>query len=189
MKPLSSSDPEFIGDFKLIGRIGTGGMGVVYLAVRGPERVALKLIHESLSADELTQSRFLREIQLLSTLDDPNVARMIDSGIFNDIAWFAAEYSNGPNLLEYVQDKGKLKEHDWWRLSFGLLGGLVAVHKAGIVYRDIKLANVILTDTGPKLIEFGIVTIEDATSLTHTGLISCSPAWFSPEQIEGKICG
>ena len=185
MKPLSPKDPKEIGGFTLVGRLGAGGMGVVYLASRKSDSVALKVIRDSFLDDEVEASRFTREISTLEKIQSPHVARILETGIDDGRAWFAVEFVNGPNLSELVQDKGPLDEGRWWELAHGLLRGLSDVHDAGVLHRDIKPANVIMAESGPKLIDFGIAHVSDATSVTATGLVAGSPAWFSPEQIEG----
>jgi serine/threonine protein kinase len=185
MEPLNSKDPKSIGGFTLVGRLGKGGMGVVYLASRKSESVALKVIRDSLLDDESEATRFSREVSALEQISSANVARIVDAGVEGGRAWFAAEFVNGPNLSELVNDKGPLSEDQWWELARGLLKGLADVHKTGTIHRDIKPANLIIAETGPKLIDFGIAHVSDATSVTATGLVAGSPAWFSPEQIEG----
>ena len=185
MKPLAPKDPKTIGGFTLIGRLGAGGMGVVYLASRKSESVALKVIRESLIDDEVEATRFTREVVTLEKIQSPNVAEIIEAGVDDGRPWFAVEFVNGPNLSELVDDKGPLSVEKWWELATGVLGGLVDVHQMGIIHRDMKPANVIMAATGPKLIDFGIAHVSDATSVTATGLVAGSPAWFSPEQIEG----
>ena len=185
MEPLNSKDPKSIGGFTLVGRLGKGGMGVVYLASRKSESVALKVIRDSLIDDESEATRFSREVATLEQISSANVARIVDAGVEDGRAWFAAEFVNGPNLSELVNDKGPLDEDQWWDLARGLLHGLADVHTTGTIHRDIKPANLIIAETGPKLIDFGIAHVSDATSVTATGLVAGSPAWFSPEQIEG----
>jgi len=185
VEPLNSKDPKTIGGFTLVGRLGKGGMGVVYLASRKSESVALKVIRDSLIDDEAEATRFSREVSTLEQISSTNVARIVHAGVEKGRAWFAAEFVNGPNLSELVNDKGPLDEDQWWELARGLLNGLADVHKTGVIHRDVKPANVIIAETGPKLIDFGIAHVSDATSVTATGLVAGSPAWFSPEQIEG----
>jgi len=185
VKPLSAKDPKEIGGFTLVGRLGAGGMGVVYLASRRSESVALKVVRESLIDDDVQATRFTREVSTLEKIKSPNVARIVEAGVDEGTAWFAAEFVNGPNLSELVNDKGPLDEDQWWELARGLLNGLADVHKTGVIHRDVKPANLIIAETGPKLIDFGIAHVSDATSVTATGLVAGSPAWFSPEQIEG----
>lgn len=161
-------------------------MGIVYLASRRSDTVALKVIRDSLIDDELEATRFSREVSTLERISSPNVAQIVDAGVENGRPWFAAEFVNGPNLSDLVADKGPLGEEQWWNLARGLLGGLADVHKTGTIHRDIKPGNLIMSGSGPKLIDFGIAHVSDATSVTATGLVAGSPAWFSPEQIEGQ---
>lgn len=161
-------------------------MGVVYLGSRGSETVAVKVIRESIIDDPSEATRFSREIQALEAIHSPHVARFLGSGVEDGLAWFATEFVNGPDLKSLVGDKGVLSGAQWDVLASGLLSGLKAIHHAGIIHRDIKPANIIMTEFGPKIIDFGIAQISDATSVTSSGLVAGSPAWFSPEQIEGK---
>ena len=187
MEPLSPKDPKSIGEYLLIGRLGSGGMGIVYLAANGPDSVALKVIRESLLEDPSQATRFSREIETLKKISSPYVAKIINSGVADGQAWYATEFVNGPDLKSLVNAKGPLPGDDWVRLALGLLRGLSAIHDQGIIHRDIKPANVIIAESGPKIIDFGIAQVTDATSVTSTSLVAGTPAWFSPEQIEGKV--
>lgn len=187
MEPLSPKDPKSIGEYLLIGRLGSGGMGIVYLAANGPDSVALKVIRESLLEDPSQATRFSREIETLKKISSPYVAKIINSGVTDGQAWYATEFVNGPDLKSLVNAKGPLPGDDWVRLALGLLRGLSAIHDQGIIHRDIKPANVIIAESGPKIIDFGIAQVTDATSVTSTSLVAGTPAWFSPEQIEGKV--
>lgn len=185
MEPLNPKDPKSIGGFTLIGRLGKGGMGIVYLASHKSQSVALKVIRDSLIDDEIEAARFSREVSTLQQITSPHVAGIIDTGVDDGRAWFATEFVNGPNLRELVKDKGPLPDEQWWKLARGLLIGLADIHEAGVIHRDIKPANLLMAESGPKLIDFGIANVSDATSVTATGLVVGSPSWFSPEQIEG----
>lgn len=187
MEPLRPKDPKSIGPYTLIGRLGAGGMGIVYLASKGSESVALKVVRESLIDDPSDATRFTREIEALEAIDSPFVAKILGSGVDKDQAWFATEFVNGPDLKSLVSDKGPLDEDKWQVLADGLLKGLEAIHTAGVIHRDIKPGNIIMSETGPKIIDFGIAQVSDATSVTSSGLVAGSPAWFSPEQIEGQV--
>lgn len=186
MKKLLSRDPDSIGGFQLLGRLGAGGLGVVYIAHRDGVSVALKVMREALVDDPSERGRFSREIELLSKVDSLNVARIIDSGVDGEIAWFATEFVNGPNLKEHLAAHGTLAEDKWFSLAEGIFRGLADIHEQGIVHRDIKPANIILENGIPKIIDFGISQMAEATSLTATGVVAGSPAWFAPEQIDGK---
>ena len=185
MEPLKPRDPKTIGRYQLIGRLGAGGMGIVYLASKGSQSVALKIIRDSIVDDTSQATRFTQEIETLKSIDSPYVAKVIETGVSKDRPWFTTEFVNGPDLKSRVADQGPLAEKEWKILASGLLDGLSAIHAAGIIHRDIKPANVILTEHGPKIIDFGIAQVSDATSVTSTGAVSGTPAWFSPEQIEG----
>ena len=185
MEPLRPRDPKSIGPYQLVGRVGAGGMGVVYLASKGSQTVALKIIRDSLIDDTSQATRFLREIETLKSIDSPHVAKVLDTGTHKERPWFTTEFVNGPDLKSYVLDKGPVTGKGWDALAKGLLEGISAIHAADVIHRDIKPANIILSETGPKIIDFGIAQVVDATSVTSTGAIAGTPAWFSPEQIEG----
>jgi hypothetical protein len=161
-------------------------MGVVYIASRGSETIALKIIRDSIIDDPSQATRFLREIETLKSIDSTYVAKVLDTGTHQERPWFTTEFVNGPDLKSHVADKGPLTGSAWDSLAKGLLGGIAAIHAAGVIHRDIKPANIILSESGPKIIDFGIAQVADATSVTSTGAIAGSPAWFSPEQIGGS---
>lgn len=185
MEKLRKGDPEKIGPYDLIARLGAGGMGVVFLGTRGVDRFAIKVVRSSFLDDPSLKTRFLREIETLKKVSSPYVARFLDSSIDEELAWHAVEFVNGPNLRELVDSKGPLSEADWWRLASQLKDGLESIHSLGIVHRDIKPSNIIMSESGMKLIDFGISQDSEATSLTTTGMVAGSPAWLSPEQLEG----
>lgn len=185
MDRLRPDDPDTIGPYRLIARLGSGGMGVVFLGTKDTERVAIKVVRHSFLDDPSLRIRFEREIDTLRKVSSPHVAAMVDSSTEGDFAWHAVEFVNGPTLRERIHSKGPLPEDQWWALARQLADALASVHELGIVHRDIKPANIIMSETGPKLIDFGISQDSDATSLTMTGLVAGSPAWLSPEQLEG----
>jgi serine/threonine protein kinase len=187
MEPLLPDDPKTLGDFSVIGRLGEGGMGTVYLGSKGTRNVALKVIHPSLLRDASSRTRFEREIKVLERIDSPYVGKILDHGIEEGQGWFATEFINGPDLKSLIEEQGPLDPDRWAQVAHELLTGLKAVHEAGVIHRDIKPSNIVLSDAGLKIIDFGIAQLNDMTSVTVSGLISGSPAWFSPEQIEGKL--
>jgi serine/threonine protein kinase len=186
MDRLREHDPETIGPYKLIARLGAGGMGIVFLGTKGVERAAIKVVRNTFLDDPSLKARFVREIDTLSKISSPYVARIIDSSTEADLAWHAVEFVNGPTLRELISSGGPLAEEDWWQLAQQLTDGLDSFHQLGIVHRDIKPSNIIMSETGPKIIDFGIAQDDDATSLTMTGAVAGSPAWLSPEQLEGS---
>jgi len=186
LERLKKSDPDFIGPWKLINRLGSGGMSVVYQASKNERTsVALKVIRSQYLDNQVDRSRIEREISTLTQIKSKFVCQIIDSDITEDFAWIATEYINGPDLKTKVNLDGPYTEDDWYLLSKGLLEGLKAIHEYGVVHRDIKPTNILISADGPKIIDFGIAQSSEATSLTSTGLIAGSPAWLSPEQING----
>jgi len=185
MDRLRPNDPETIGPYKLIARLGAGGMGVVFLGTKGVDRAAIKVVRSTFLDDPSLNTRFFREIDTLKKIDSPYVAKIVDSSMDEDFAWHAVEFINGPTLRELIDTNGPLPEDAWWKLAQQLGEALNSVHALGIIHRDIKPANIIMSDTGPKVIDFGIAQDSDATSLTTTGAVAGSPAWLSPEQLEG----
>lgn len=189
MDSLKSSDPEKIGPFEIVARLGTGGMGVVYLAQQDSERVALKLVAAKLSGDASARTRFLREAQTLRLIKNPFVAQIVDSSDDADFPWIAVEFVSGPSMKELVEDRGPLDTEAWWATALALASALKDTHSHEVTHRDIKPANVLSSETGPKLIDFGIALGVDDTSVTATGVLTGSPAWLSPEQFDGYEVG
>ena len=193
MQPLLKNDPQFVGDWKLLGRLGSGGMGVVYYGVdfkkSSKNEVALKIIREHILEESSARARLEREIDSLHAIDSPYVAKIVDSNIESTPAWIATQRVNGPSLSKWVEDNGPLNYLQWLNLSYGLLHAINAIHNAGIIHRDIKPSNILLEQQGeilvPKLIDFGIAVDQGATSITSTGVVVGTPAWLAPEQFMG----
>ncbi len=185
LEKLRSSDPKKIGPYELVARLGSGGMGVVFLGTLGVKRVAVKTVRSSFLDDPGLKGRFQREIENLKAMNYPRIAKFLDSSIDEDIAWHAVEFVNGPNLSELVKSEGPLSEDQWWTLAAQLIETLGYLDSLGIVHRDIKPSNIIMSESGISLIDFGISQDSDSTSITSTGLVSGSPAWLAPEQLEG----
>lgn len=186
MQRLRPDDPETIGRYTLVARLGSGGMGVVFLATAGSQSVALKVVRTSYLDNTHLHSRFVREIETLKKIDSPYVARIFDYAVEEDTAWHAVEFVSGPTLKQKVETDGPLDAGEWEKLARELHAGLDDIHRLGIVHRDLKPANMVMGDSGVKLIDFGIAQDDDATSMTMTGLVAGSPAWMSPERLEGE---
>ncbi|MFI6419569.1 serine/threonine-protein kinase [Streptomyces sp. NPDC050842] len=191
MEPLNAEDPVTIGPFRLIGRLGVGGMGRVFLArSAGGRTVAVKVVHAELAAQEEFRRRFAREVAALERVGGTGTAPVLGSDTSADAPWVAIGYVPGPSLRTVVGDEfGPLPPATVRTLASGLARALVHIHDAGLVHRDLKPSNVLLTVDGPRLIDFGIAravdTVADGGGLTTTGAVVGSPGFMSPEQVRG----
>jgi YVTN family beta-propeller protein len=187
---LERDDPAQVGPFALVGRLGFGGMGQVFLGRDTEGRLAaVKVIHSNLTGDPAFRARFAREIDTARRVQAPWIARVIDADPHGRRPWLATEYVVGPSLEDAVAATGPLPEPTLHTLAARLAEALVALHAAGVVHRDIKPSNVLIADDGPRLIDFGIAHAVDATKITHTGQIVGTPAFMSPEQAVGDDAG
>lgn len=190
MERLRAGDPEQIGPWQIVNRLGAGGMGIVYMGNNGTRAAAVKIVREFLLEDPSSRARLSREVAILRKIKGKYVAEIVGADIDSNPAWIATNYVDGPSLKTLIDNEGPLSEQKWLELAYGLMSALNAVHNAGVIHRDVKPSNILMSATGPKLIDFGISFSSDATSLTRTGMVAGTPAWFSPEQFEGtKITG
>jgi serine/threonine protein kinase len=186
MERLRSGDPEQIGPWQIVNRLGSGGMGVVYMGTNGTRAAAIKVVREFLLEDPASRTRLTREVETLLRVKSDFVAEIVGSDIDGNPAWIATNYVDGPSLKILVEKEGPLSEEKWIEFAKGFLSALSSVHSVGVVHRDIKPSNILLSKTGPKLIDFGISFVNDATSLTGTGMVAGTPAWLAPEQFLGR---
>ncbi|MFF7545612.1 serine/threonine-protein kinase [Streptomyces canus] len=188
MQPLGVDEPTAVGPYRLLGRLGSGGMGRVYLGrSAGGRTVAVKIVHPHFALDEEFRARFRREVDAARRVGGAWTAPVLDADPEAAVPWVATGYAAGPSLTSAVTDWGPLPEHSVRVLGAGLAEALVAVHGLGLVHRDVKPSNVLLTVDGPLLIDFGIARATDGTaSLTSTGVSIGSPGYMSPEQILSK---
>ncbi|MEU4012953.1 serine/threonine-protein kinase [Streptomyces pseudogriseolus] len=188
MRPLDADEPTVVGPYRLLGRLGSGGMGRVYLGrSAGGRTVAVKIVHPHFALDEEFRARFRREVDAARRVGGAWTAPVLDADPDARVPWVATAYAAGPSLTAAVTDRGPLPEHTVRTLGAGLAEALTAVHGLGLVHRDVKPSNVLLTLDGPLLIDFGIARATDSTaSLTSTGVSIGSPGYMSPEQILGK---
>ncbi|WP_405786100.1 MULTISPECIES: serine/threonine-protein kinase [unclassified Streptomyces] len=190
MDDLRPDDPRWIGAYRLLGRLGAGGMGRVYLARSDRGRtVAVKLVRAELAAQEEFRIRFRREVQAARRVGGQWTAPVLDADTEAEIPWVATGYVAGPSLQRVVaKEYGPLPESTVRVLASGLTHALADIHAAGLVHRDLKPSNVMITIDGPRVIDFGIAraleTVADG-SLTFTGAMVGSPAFMSPEQVRG----
>ncbi|WP_405927470.1 serine/threonine-protein kinase [Streptomyces sp. NBC_00035] len=188
MQPLGVDEPTVVGPYRLLGRLGSGGMGRVYLGrSAGGRTVAVKIVHPHFALDEEFRARFRREVEAARRVGGAWTAPVLDADPEAPVPWVATGYAAGPSLAAAVADVGALPLHSVRVLGAGLAEALSAVHALGLVHRDVKPSNVLLTLDGPLLIDFGIARATDGTaSLTSTGVSVGSPGYMSPEQILGK---
>ncbi|MER6187290.1 serine/threonine-protein kinase [Streptomyces sp. NPDC001652] len=188
MQPLAVDEPTSVGPYRLLGRLGSGGMGRVYLGrSAGGRTVAVKIVHPHFALDEEFRARFRREVEAARRVGGAWTAPVLDADPDAAVPWVATAYAAGPSLSAAIADGGPLPEHSVRVLGAGLAEALAAVHELGLVHRDVKPSNVLLTLDGPLLIDFGIARAVDGTaSLTSTGVSVGSPGYMSPEQILGK---
>ncbi|MEV7726962.1 protein kinase [Streptomyces sp. NPDC087917] len=188
MQPLEAGEPRTIGAYRLLGRLGAGGMGRVYLGrSAGGRTVAVKVVHPHFAADEEFRARFRREVEAARRVGGEWTAPVLDADPEASVPWVATGYVAGPSLAGAVAGHGPLPEGAVRAIGEGLARALVAVHALGLVHRDVKPSNVMLPLDRPRLIDFGIARATDGTaSLTSTGVSVGSPGYMSPEQILGK---
>ena len=185
--PLRETDPPRVGSYQLLARLGAGGMGVVYLASGQDGRpVALKVLRPEMADDAEFRTRFSREVTALTRVRGVCTVRVLDADTTSARPFLVTEYAEGPSLAEYVDSRGPMDPQMLYGLATGLAEALTAIHAAGIVHRDLKPSNVLLTAGGPKVIDFGIAQMLDATAVTRAGMTVGSAGYMAPEQIMGR---
>ncbi|AJT66075.3 hypothetical protein T261_4422 [Streptomyces lydicus] len=194
LAPLRAGDPQRIGDYRLIARLGEGGMGTVFLARSDRGRtVAVKLIRGELADQEEFRARFRREVRAAQQVGGEWTAPVLDADTEAETPWVATGYIAGPSLQQVVGRGGTpLPERTVRILAAGLARALQTIHAAGIVHRDLKPSNVLLTIDGPRVIDFGIARALEAVTdngMTRTGATVGSPGFMAPEQVRGKTIG
>src|SRR5580693_3167601 len=179
--------PGRLGPYRLLDRIGEGGMGVVYLA-RDPEQrsVAVKILRPAVAGDPNARRRLAREVETMRRVRSPFVAEVLDTDVTNETPYIVTRYVPGRTLDEVVTQEGPLTGSRLIRLAAGLADALAAIHAAGVVHRDLKPGNVMLMNGDPVVIDFGIAQALDSTRLTMTGMFMGTPGYLSPEVIEGQ---
>ena len=185
--PATDNLPRTLGPYRLQDRLGEGGMGVVHLA-RDPEGrpVAVKVLHPDGTEGVNARRRLAREVETMRRVRSPYVAEVLDADVTGEYPYIVTRFVAGPTLDEMVRARGPLSGQGLRRLAYGTAEALTAIHAAGVVHRDLKPGNVMLTDDRPIVIDFGIAQTGDATRLTQTGLVMGTPGYLAPEVIEGQ---
>jgi hypothetical protein len=184
--PLRDMDPRQVGGYRLLGRLGEGGQGVVFLAV-GPagSQAAVKLLPPT--TDPQVRSRFLKEVAAAQRVARFCTAQVLDAGIFERRPYIVSEYVNGPSLIEVVEQLGPRGGATLERIAIATLTALGAVHAAGMVHRDFKPGNVLLGPDGPVLIDFGLAAVPGMTTMGPSGQAAIgTPAFMAPEQLAAE---
>ncbi len=185
--PPRAGDPPELGGYEIRGRLGQGGMGMVYLgATRSGRPLAIKVIHPQRTDEREFRARFRREVSAATRVRNRHTAAVVDFDVDAPMPWLATEYVPGPTLAQAIAELGSLPEAAVRELVTGLAEALDVIHREGLVHRDVKPANVLLGPDGPVLIDMGIVSDSEATSLTTTGMQPGTPQFMSPEQARGE---
>ena len=186
IEPLRSEDPRRIGPYRLSGRLGEGGQGVVYQAEgRDGEPVALKVLHPRLLRGAQAYDRLSEEIATVHRVADFCTARIIELGTDGARSYLVSEYVGGPSLQEYVEAEGPLTGGALARLMVGTASALAAIHRAGVLHRDFTAHNVLMGPDGPRVIDFGIARVLDTAATVTSGLVG-TPAYAAPELLRGE---
>ncbi|NGN92258.1 protein kinase [Nocardioides sp. KC13] len=185
VSPLTANDPREIGPYRLTGRLGHGGMGVVYLGEDAAGmKAAVKAILPELTSDPGFRARFEREIEAAKRVESRFTARVLDADPDAEQPWMASEYVADPPLNKLIGSGRRLTEIDVRQLVAGVAEALAAVHAAGLVHRDIKPGNILYGDTDPCVIDMGIARSVDGTALTQTGKAVGTYGYQAPEQVQ-----
>ncbi|MEV7422914.1 protein kinase [Streptomyces sp. NPDC091212] len=182
---LRGGDPTEIGGYPLEARLGSGGMGTVFLARTSSGRpVAIKLIHQQFAGDDEFRIRFRQEVAAARRVSGAFTAAVVDAAPEAEQPWMATTYIEGQTLAQRIATKGPLNGAELRKLAIGLAEALRDIHRVGVVHRDLKPSNVVLSSEGPRVIDFGISRAVDQQTLTMTGRVIGTPPFMSPEQLQ-----
>ena len=187
MEPKKASDPDELGGWRINGRLGEGGFGTVYLGEKGAQKAAIKVIRPEFVEEDDARNRLATEANILSKLSDPSIGKILDSDLSGEYPWIATEFINGPTLDDKVKYEGPLDEIAWFNLAANIFHAIVASNELGIIHKDIKPSNIILGETGNKLIDFGIAHISGQTRTAIFGDREGSTPFSSPEHFTIRV--
>ncbi|WP_019631274.1 serine/threonine protein kinase [Actinomadura atramentaria] len=187
--PLEPGDPRALGQYEVVGRLGAGGQGAVYLGrVRGGGAyVAIKLLHAQMATDPAARARFTREVAAAQKVEPFCTARVLEADVQGDQPYVVSEFIDGPSLHDVIARGGPFGRAELERLAIGTVTALAAIHEAGIVHRDFKPNNVMLAADGPRVVDFGIARTVNSqeSAVTATGMVVGTPGYLAPEQLTG----
>ncbi|MHC5905437.1 serine/threonine-protein kinase [Streptomyces sp. S6] len=190
VQPAHPGDPRQVGPYRIVGRLGAGGMGVVHAGLDpAGARVAVKVIHAPLAGDPEFRARFRREVQLSARVQGPCLVPVLAADPDAESPWLATAYAPGLTLDRHLAAHGPLTAATLYAFAAGTAQALAAIHAADVVHRDVKPQNVVLTPAGPRLLDFGIAHAADGTSVTRTGTMTGTPGWISPEHYRTGTAG
>ncbi|WP_108999835.1 protein kinase domain-containing protein [Streptomyces rishiriensis] len=180
---LHKDDPKTLGGYRIVDRLGAGGMGVVYRGrSRSGREVAVKVVHAQYAEDPVFRTRFRQEIEAVRKVSGAFTAPVVDADPEAVRPWMATQYVPGPTLAARIRERGPLRGRELRRLALGLVEALREIHRAGVVHRDLKPGNVLIAEDGPRVIDFGISRAAENQTLTETGRMIGTPPFMSPEQ-------
>lgn len=186
---LSPEDPRELGGFRLLGRLGAGGMGTAYLAESDDQWVVVKVLRTDLANNPAFRTRLRRELESLQRLEGPDAIRVLASDLDCPTPWFAMEYVEGQTLADRVRTVGPLQGNVLLDFAADLADRIEAIHRSGVTHRDIKPSNIVLSPSGPRIIDFGVALVDERTAMTTSGVMVGTLGWASPEQVAGDLVG
>ncbi|WP_081898913.1 serine/threonine-protein kinase [Herbidospora cretacea] len=179
-----------LGPYRLLRRLGEGGMGVVHLALDPHGRqVAVKVLRPEVAGDDTARRRLSREVETMRRVRNPYIAEVVDADVTGQRPYIVTRYVPGKPLDDLIKTDGPMSVEGLLKVAYGVADALSAVHAAGVIHRDLKPGNVLMLDGDPVLIDFGIAQAVDATRLTQTGMFIGTPGYLAPEIIEGHEAG
>ncbi|MCW2865571.1 MAG: serine/threonine protein kinase [Actinoallomurus sp.] len=187
--PLEPGDPVSLGQYKVVGKLGAGGQGAVYLGRSSSgDHVAIKLLHAQMNTDTSARTRFAREVEAAQKVSPFCTAQVLDYDVHGRPPYIISEFIDGPPLYDVVLQEGAFQGASLERLAIGTATALAAIHEAGIVHRDFKPNNVLLAADGPRVVDFGIARSVNSqqSSVTATGMVVGTPGYLAPEQLTGE---